>query len=124
MTTLNCNDKHVLLLVALNYGMNRKFVDRPEYHIFYDMGAGNTVATLASFTQSSSIGKSKPIDIKILATSSDQTLGGTEVDVRIREIMLKAFESEHKSKTAHPIRENMRAMAKLLKEASRIKEHS
>ncbi|KAJ1677675.1 lumenal Hsp70 protein, partial [Spiromyces aspiralis] len=107
--------------VALNYGMSREFSEEPEYHIFYDMGAGNTVVTAASFTQRKVNKKHQPIEVNILATSHDSTLGGSDIDVRLREFMLRAFEGAHKADTTRPIRENKRAMAKLLKEAARVK---
>ncbi|KAJ1921544.1 lumenal Hsp70 protein [Mycoemilia scoparia] len=107
--------------IALNYGMSRKFEQGKEFHIFYDMGAGSTVVTVASFSQGKGFGKSKPTEINVLATSSDPTLGGSEIDVRLRNLFVHAFESKHGSEVSTPIRDNRRAMAKLLKEAARVK---
>jgi hypoxia up-regulated 1 len=35
--------------VALNYAMLRQFTDTTQHHVFYDMGAGGTVASLIAF---------------------------------------------------------------------------
>lgn len=49
----------------------------------------------------------------------DRTLGGFEMELRLREHLAKLFNEQKKSKK--DVRENMRAMAKLLKEAQRLK---
>lgn len=38
--------------VALNYAMLRQFTDTTQHHVFYDMGAGGTVASLVAFKNS------------------------------------------------------------------------
>lgn len=49
----------------------------------------------------------------------DRTLGGFEMELRLRDHLAKLFNEQKKSKK--DVRENHRAMAKLLKEAQRLK---
>lgn len=49
----------------------------------------------------------------------DRGLGGFEMDLRLRDHLAKLFNGQKKSK--NDVRENHRAMAKLLKEAQRLK---
>lgn len=48
----------------------------------------------------------------------DRTLGGLEMELRLRDYLAKLFNEQHPSKD---VRKNPRAMAKLLKEANRLK---
>lgn len=49
----------------------------------------------------------------------DRGLGGFEMDLRLRDYLAKLFNEQKKSK--NDVRQNHRAMAKLLKEAQRLK---
>lgn len=51
--------------------------------------------------------------------SFDRTLGGFEMELRLRDHLAKIFNEQKKSKK--DVTENPRAMAKLLKEAQRLK---
>lgn len=76
--------------VAMNYASTRSFDDKPQYHIFYDFGAGSTVASLIEFKNSQEkIGTSTRLtrnvtSIKVKATGYDRTLGGHEFDVLLQ----------------------------------------
>lgn len=48
----------------------------------------------------------------------DRTLGGLQMELRFRDHLAKLFNQQHPSKD---VRQNPRAMAKLLKEANRVK---
>ncbi|KAF9481579.1 actin-like ATPase domain-containing protein [Pholiota conissans] len=103
--------------VAVNYAMTRTF-STPEYHIIYDAGASGIRATIASFTTASDpkTGASGT-HIAIAGVGYDRTTGGVELDRRLREILIDAFNS----KTRRDVREDKRGMAKLWKEAQRVK---
>ncbi|TPX35714.1 hypothetical protein SmJEL517_g01888 [Synchytrium microbalum] len=108
--------------IALNYAMTRTFAT-PQYHIIYDMGAGSTAASLVHFQDTSikdgNLFRNKTVpQITIKATGSDHTLGGSILDSRLLNRFITHFQKE-KSLDA---RESPRAMAKLLKEASRVKQ--
>uniref|UniRef100_A0AAR2KAL8 Hypoxia up-regulated protein 1 n=1 Tax=Pygocentrus nattereri TaxID=42514 RepID=A0AAR2KAL8_PYGNA len=90
--------------VALNYGVfRRKDINSTAQNVmFYDMGSGSTTATIVTY----------------------QTVKTKEavlywMELRLRDYLAKIFNEQKKSKK--DVRENMRAMAKLLKEAQRVK---
>ncbi|KAH9477088.1 Hypoxia up-regulated protein 1 [Psilocybe cubensis] len=103
--------------VAVNYAMTRTF-STPEYHIIYDAGASGIRATVASFTTASDpkTGASGT-HIAVAGVGYDRDLGGIELDRRMREILIEAFNTKHRRN----IREDKRGMAKLWKEAQRVK---
>jgi len=100
--------------VAVNYAMTRQFPQQ-ERHIVYDAGAASTRATIATFT-----GQGKKQDATLITVNSvgyDRLAGGTELNRRLREILVGELESKHGVR----IRDDPKAMMKLWKEAERIK---
>ncbi|KAJ1343401.1 hypothetical protein BSLG_001991 [Batrachochytrium salamandrivorans] len=58
-------------------------VSEPKYHIFYDMGAGSTIASLVYFKTDvvTKYGKNRTvIEVEVKAVSHDETLGGNSID--------------------------------------------
>ncbi len=103
--------------VAVNYAMTRTF-PKQEYHIIYDAGASSVRATIVSFsTDSSSKSDTPATHIAVAGVGYDRTVGGTELDRRLRELLVNDFVNKHK----RDIRQDKRGMAKLWKEASRVK---
>lgn len=111
--------------VALNYAMTRTF-PQEQCHIFYDMGAGSTVASLACFQDVTvkDVGKfNKTVQqVEIKAVGYDRTLGGHDIDIRLQKFLADKFQELKGSKLSTPVTQNERAMAKLLKEANRVKQ--
>lgn len=101
--------------IAVNYAMTRSFPE-PEYHVIYDAGASSTRATVVKFT---SDGKTKnaATQIQVMGVGYDRVVGGTELDRRLRDILVEEFNGKHK----RDIRSDPRGMAKLWKEAGRVK---
>ncbi|KAI8388389.1 heat shock protein 70 family [Radiomyces spectabilis] len=111
--------------VALNYAVSRQFTTTPENHVFYDMGAGSTVASVVSFSNVEvKEGKKKRQypQIEVKAIGFDRTLGGHEFDVRLMDHLANGFMKLHKDKVKTDIRTSDGAMARLLKEANRVKQ--
>ncbi|PWA02609.1 hypothetical protein BB558_001257 [Smittium angustum] len=110
--------------VALNYAMGRTFAPEPVVHMFVDMGAASTVITVASFKskliKNNGVSKNTTI-VNNMGYSVDNTLGGSEMDSRLRELIIDHFEKTKGKSTKSPIRNNKRAMARALKEANRVK---
>lgn len=104
--------------------MSRSFPQK-EYHIIYDAGASGIRATLASFhtvpgDSALSVLKSKtgdPTHVGIKGFGYDRQASGAEMDYRLRNILKEAFETKH----GRAINKEMRAIAKLNKEANRAK---
>lgn len=106
--------------VAISYVLGKKF-ETPEYHLFYDMGAGSTVATLVSFQSGKTLLTKKNVDVMIKAYATDSDLGGRQVDIRIQEHLATEFAKMNKGKVSSSIFKDNRAMARLMKEANRVK---
>ena len=105
--------------VAVNYAMTRQF-PQPERHVVYDAGAASTRATVATFSAQSSLKKKDSAGattITVNGVGYDRLAGGTELDRRLREILVAEFEHKHGVR----IRDDSKAMMKLWKEAERLK---
>jgi hypoxia up-regulated 1 len=101
--------------IAVNYAMTRSF-PTPEYHVIYDAGASSIRATVVQFT-SDGTGKSGATQIQVAGVGYDRGVGGTELDRRLREILIQEFNGKHQK----DIRSDKKGMAKLWKEAGRVK---
>ncbi|KAK2052181.1 actin-like ATPase domain-containing protein [Colletotrichum caudatum] len=122
------------LAVGLNYATSRQFPNineggKPEHHIVFDMGAGSAKATVMKF-QSRTVkdtGKfNKTIqEVAVIGSAWDRTLGGDALNYLIVDDMVAQFvESKGAKKIsaeADKVKAHGRAIAKLLKEAERVR---
>uniref|UniRef100_A0A8C0GUL3 Hypoxia up-regulated protein 1 n=1 Tax=Chelonoidis abingdonii TaxID=106734 RepID=A0A8C0GUL3_CHEAB len=100
--------------VALNYGHRYMQLNI----MFYDMGAGSTVCTIVTYQTVKTKDSGTQPQLQIRGVGFDRTLGGLEMEYRLRDYLVKLFNKQQPSKD---VRQNLRAMAKLLKEANRLK---
>lgn len=123
------------LSVGLNYATSRTFPTvneggKPEYHLVYDMGAGSATATVLRFQGRivKDIGKyNKTVqEVQILGTGWDKALGGDALNDIILDDMIKQFTALNRVKSlgleVKHVKEHGRTMAKLWKEAERIRQ--
>ncbi len=108
---------HYGTAVAGNYAMTRNFNGAPEYHIIYDAGASAIRATVVGFSNLNDKKEGAGTQVSVAGVGWDRNVGGLELDRRLREILIKAFEEKHNK----DVRKDKRGMAKLWKEANRIK---
>uniref|UniRef100_U5EW42 Hypoxia up-regulated protein 1 n=1 Tax=Corethrella appendiculata TaxID=1370023 RepID=U5EW42_9DIPT len=108
--------------VGLNYGIFRRkeINETAQYFIFYDMGASKTTASVISYQliKDKTTLEKLPV-VEVLGVGYDRTLGGLEMQIRLRDYLGKKFNEMKKTKT--DVFTNPRAMAKLFKEAGRLK---
>ena len=97
--------------VAVNYAMTRTF-NTPEVHVVYDAGASATRATVVRFTT-----EKGATSIQVLGVGYDRATGGTELDRRMRDLLVRDFNAKY----GKDIRTDKRGMARLWKEAGRVK---
>ncbi|KAI1496412.1 stress protein ORP150 [Biscogniauxia marginata] len=122
------------LAVGLNYATSRTFPTvneggKPEYHMVFDMGAGSTKATIMKFQGRTvkDIGKfNKTVqEVQVVGSGWDRTLGGDAFNYLIVDDMVSKFVESSAAKKAAVTTESVqghgRAMAKLLKEAERLR---
>ena len=110
--------------VGLNYGIFRRkeINDTAHYIMFYDMGASSTTATVVAYqnVKSKEKGFVEVIpQVSVIGVGYDRTLGGLEMQVRLQNYLAEEFEKL--KKTPNSVFKNARAMAKLFKEAGRVK---
>lgn len=123
------------LAVGLNYATHRTFDSiseggKPEYHLVYDMGAGSTTATVIKFQARTIKGPAKrnqTIQEAIaLGSGFDATLGGDSLnDVIVEDIVSQFLESPKAQKLAldaAQVRSHGKTMARIWKEAERIRQ--
>jgi hypoxia up-regulated 1 len=115
--------------VAVNYAMTRTFV-KPERHMFFDAGAGSSSATIVEFSTKTvqadsilSIGatQKESIVIDVLGAGWDREANGMALDLIVREELARQFQAKHAKQITKPLSQQPRAMARLLKEANRVK---
>ncbi|KAI8959463.1 stress protein ORP150 [Daldinia sp. FL1419] len=122
------------LAVGLNYATSRTFPTvtdgaKPEYHMVFDIGAGSAKATIMKFQGRTvkDIGKyNKTVqEVQVIGAGWDRTLGGDALNYLIVDDMISKFVETSAAKkasvTAESVRGNGRAMAKLLKDAERLR---
>ncbi|KAJ1984843.1 lumenal Hsp70 protein [Dimargaris verticillata] len=103
--------------VAMSYAMDKQFPE-PRTILFYDVGAGSTKATLATFGPGA---KGEGTLVTIEGYGYDRTLGGIELDFRLQRHLGQRFMTQFKGKVNTDIFDSPRARMKLLKEANRVK---
>lgn len=108
--------------VGLNYGIfqRKNFNETAQYYMFYDMGASKTTASIVSYqlVKDKVLRETLPV-VQVIGVGYDRTLGGLEMQLRLRDYLADAFNAM--KKTTQNVYESPRALAKLLKEAGRVK---
>lgn len=122
------------LAVGLNYATSRTFPsindgEKPEHHMIFDMGAGSTKATILKMQARTvkDVGKFNKTVQEVVALGSgwDRTLGGDALNYLILDDMVEKFVESPGAKkvgaTVEDVKGHGRAIAKLLKEAERLR---
>lgn len=122
------------LAVGLNYATSRQFPNvndgaKPEYHMVFDMGAGSTKASVLRFQSRrvKDVGKfNKTVqEAQLLGAGWDRSLGGDALNYLIVDDMVAQFvaskAAQRVAATEEGVRAHGRAIAKLAKEAERVR---
>jgi len=122
------------LAVGLNYATSRQFPNineggKSEHHMIFDMGAGSTKATVLKFQSRTvkDVGKfNKTIqEVQVLGSGWDRTLGGDTLNYLIVDDMIAQFAESPKAQKASveadKVKTHGRTIAKLTKEAERLR---
>lgn len=106
--------------------MTRTFPVTPSYHLFYDLGASSLRTTLVSlksamlpdpYSLAAKPELKNVTSVTVHGFGFDVNVGGYQLDRIVRDIMVEEVETKGSS-----VKGDRRAMAKLLKEASRVKQ--
>ena len=103
---------------AANYAQSRTF-STPERHIFYDAGSGAVRATLVEFSKRANSARADDVQVQVLDAAWDRHAGGLAMDMLLRDMLADAFDKENPSRPS--VRGDARAMARLLREANKVK---
>lgn len=110
--------------VALNYAVfgRTEINDSARFVMFYDMGAGSTTATVVGYqnmkTKEKGFVETNP-HVNVLGVGFSRLLNGLEMQLKLRNYLATQFDAM--KKTSNSVFKNPRAMAKLFKEAGRVK---
>ncbi|KAK7534829.1 putative Hsp70 family chaperone Lhs1/Orp150 [Phyllosticta citribraziliensis] len=123
------------LAVGLNYATSRTFPSvsegaKPEYHMVFDMGAGSTTATVLRFQGRTvkDVGRfNKTVqEVQVMGTGWDESLGGDELTRLIVDDIIDQFVVDPAARKAgvtdFVVKKNGRAMAKMSKEAEKMRQ--
>ncbi|GAA5839170.1 hypothetical protein JCM9279_002616 [Rhodotorula babjevae] len=118
---------------AVNYAMGRTFPASPTYHLIYDLGSGSLRVSLVSLKSAllpDPHSLSDPPQMKNVTALTvhgfayDLEVGGYGFDRIVRDLLVEAFDDTVGKQLAQgkKVTDDKRAMAKLLKEATRVKQ--
>lgn len=114
---------------AVNYAQTRTF-PQPEKHLFFDVGSGSVRATVVEFSTKPvvidsilSVGKAQKeaTIVNVKGVGWERNVGGLRLDLILRDKLADEFDAKHGAQIGGSIKTNLRAMARLLKEANRVK---
>lgn len=117
LKVLSLMNDHTAL--ALKYGIDHNVASlaEPENVLFYDMGSTSTRVSIVQFSaipDKEAFQKNKTLgQLKVLANSWDETLGGYAFTERISGMLLK--------QSKQPVGDNKRALAKMMQTAEKTK---
>jgi hypoxia up-regulated 1 len=95
---------------AVTYAVTMTFSTTPEYHVIYDAGASSTCAIVVSFTVAEDPKTKSPYtQINVLGAGYDRNTGGTELGLRLRDVLIDSSISKHRT----DIRKDNRGMCEL-----------
>ncbi|KAI3413288.1 hypothetical protein GPALN_010786 [Globodera pallida] len=111
---------------GLNYGVfrHKEITEQPQTLLIYDVGSTKTLVTIVQFrvVNESKEGSSNSYpQVETIGVGYDRALGGHHLTLRLRDHLVKAFKQQY-PKLEGDITKNPQAMAKLLKEADRVKQ--
>ncbi|KAI3413289.1 hypothetical protein GPALN_010787 [Globodera pallida] len=127
---------------GLNYGVfrHKEITEQPQRLLIYDVGSTKTLVTIVQLrlvnetaTPTTTNGKNATKSssnkaasgsfpqVETIGVGYNRTLGGYHLTLRLRDHLVKAFKQQY-PKLEGDVTQNAKAMAKLLKEADRVKQ--
>ncbi|KAG4304334.1 hypothetical protein PORY_002309 [Pneumocystis oryctolagi] len=110
------------LAIAINYATTRLFDEKPQYHIFYDMGAGSTTATFVSFRTKVHSNNKTTTAVEVMGVGYDRNFGGDTITWKLVDYLLDELGNMKGPKIRKLVKHDSKAIIKLFREASRVKQ--
>lgn len=105
------------------FGIDRLDKDKDVVVLFYNMGGMDTEVSIARYSALTEASTNKSYEhIEILAEAYDKELGGQDFDLVLLKILAEKFNAMKERQGKPDIRENPRAVKRLLKEVVKIKD--
>jgi hypoxia up-regulated 1 len=114
---------HETTAVAFKYGFDKEalFAEKPLNVVFYDLGAAAYKVSVVEFASSVSKKNKTVGSLTVKGVAWDEGLGGVNFDACVADYLVDSFVKAH-PKQGKTLRGSERGMAKIRKEAERIKE--
>lgn len=111
---------------GLNYGVFRykDIVEQPQTLLIYDVGSTKIQTTVVQYRLSNESKENGPTAVprmEVIGVGFNPELGGHHLTLKLRELLIDAFRKQH-PRTDGDITSSPQAMAKLLREADRVKQ--
>ena len=96
--------------------------EQPMNVLFYNMGGMDTEVSIVRFSMFNVTEKKSSPYVEILSEAYDKELGGKDLDIVITNILADKFNAMKEREGKPDVRENVRAIKRLLKDSQKIKE--
>lgn len=114
---------HENTAAATMFGIDRLDKDKPLTVLFYNMGGMDTEVSIVRYSAITEASTNKTFEhIEILAEAVDMELGGQDFDLVLLKLLAERFNSLKERQGKADIRDNARAVKRLLKEVVKIKD--
>jgi len=114
---------HENTAAATMFGIDRLDKDRPVTVLFYNMGAMDTEVSLVRYSAITEMPANKTYEhVEVLAESWDASLGGSDLDRVLVNILADRFNALKERKGKPDVRESPRAIKRLTKEVLKMKD--
>lgn len=113
---------HENTAAATMYGIDRLDADQDLKVLIYNMGGRDTEVSVVNYSAVTDARNKTYEHVEILAEAFDETLGGKQFDDVLVQILANKFNSMKERQGKQDVRENARAMKRLYKEGSKIKD--
>jgi len=107
---------------ALQHGIYKEFPNETSTILIYNMGAASTQVTVVDFWGKPVKNSKNLTQLAVRAKAWDETLGGSEFDLRVAKYLAEIFNEQNDLKGDKAIQNFARPMARIRKEAIKIKE--
>ena len=113
---------HETTAAATMYGIDRLDADQDLKVLIYNMGGRDTEVSVVNYSAVTDARNKTYEHVEVLSEAFDETLGGSEFDHVLVKILADKFNSMEERQGKADVRTNARAMKRLYKEGSKIKD--
>ena len=114
---------HENTAAATMFGVDRLDTEKPVTVLFYNMGGMDTEVSLVRYSVITDIQANKTYEhVEIIAEAWDSNLGGQDFDLVLVNMLVDRFNALKERQGKADVRQNPKAMRRLLKEVVKMKD--